>query len=260
MRRPRLPSVTMGQPMRIMVVLPRLRTRVRFIRRCGGPTGWPVHQDACDRRRLHANEQRPRPPGAAPGAGTQRWSPSPDAATLARVTIERVDPPVATDEATTLLAFLDYHRDTLRTKVDGLTQSQLAQPLIPSSLTLGGLLKHLALVEASWFGEVLHGRPMGQPWDSVDWDGDPDWEFRTAADDSPEQLGAMLDAAVEQSRRNIEEALLAGGLDQLSVGLDRKGGQRFSLRWILLHLIEEYARHNGHADYLREAIDGVTGE
>ena len=176
------------------------------------------------------------------------------------MTIERIDPPLATDEATTLLAFLDYHRDTVRMKTDGLTQEQLAQPLAPSNLTLGGLLKHLALDEASWFGEVLHGRPMGDPWDSVDWDADPDWEFRTAADDSPEQLRALFDAAVEQSRRNIDEALADGGLDQLSVTLDRKENQRFSLRWILLHLIEEYARHNGHADYLREAIDGVTGE
>ncbi|MEO6998807.1 MAG: DinB family protein [Terracoccus sp.] len=176
------------------------------------------------------------------------------------MTTERIDPPLAADEASTLLAYLDYQRDTLRMKVVGLTQAQLAQPLAPSSLTLGGLQKHLALVEASWFGEVLHGRPMGEPWDSVDWDADPDWEFRTAADDRPEQLRAMLDAAVEQSRRNIDEALASGGLDQLSVGLDRKGNQRFSLRWILLHLIEEYARHNGHADYLREAIDGVTGE
>ncbi len=172
----------------------------------------------------------------------------------------RTDPPIATDEATTLLAFLDYHRDTLRMKTAGLTQVQLAQLVAPSTLTLGGLLKHLALVEASWLSEVLHGRPMGEPWDSVDWDADPDWEFRTAADDSPEQLQAMLDAAVEQSRRNVDEALSAGGLDQLSVGLDRKHNQQFSLRWILLHLIEEYARHNGHADYLREAVDGETGE
>ena len=188
------------------------------------------------------------------------WSVSPGRATLAGVTIDRTDPPLATDEATTLLAFLDYHRDTLRIKTDGLTKAQLAQPVPPSSLTLGGLLKHLALVEASWFGEVLHGRPMGQPWSEVDWDADPDWEFRTAADDSPEQLRATFDAAVEQSRRTINEAMAAGGLDHLSVGLDRKGNQRFSLRWILLHLIEEYARHNGHADYLREAVDGVTGE
>ena len=191
---------------------------------------------------------------------TISWSLSPGRVRLCRMDVLRTDPPLATDEATTLVAFLDYHRDTLRMKTEGLTQAQLAQSLAPSSLTLGGLLKHLALVEASWFGEVLHGRPMGEPWDSVDWDADPNWEFRTAADDSPEQLRAMLDAAVEQSRRNIDEALAAGGLDQLSVALDRKENQQFSLRWILLHLIEEYARHNGHADFLREAIDGVTGE
>src|SRR6476661_6466759 len=88
----------------------------------------------------------------------------------------RTDPPLAADEATTLVAFLDYHRDTLRMKTEGLTAEQLAQPLAPSSLTLGALLKHVALNEASWFGEVLHGRPMPEPWASADWDADRDWE------------------------------------------------------------------------------------
>jgi uncharacterized damage-inducible protein DinB len=176
------------------------------------------------------------------------------------MTIERTDPPLATDEATMLVAFLDYHRDTLRIKADGLTAEQLAQTLPPSTLTLGGLLKHVALNEASWFGRVLHGRPMGEPWDSVDWDADPDWELTTAKDDSPEQLRHLMDEAVDQARRNIDEALAAGGLEQLSVGSSRKEGKQFSLRWILLHMIEEYARHNGHADLIRESIDGATGE
>ena len=174
--------------------------------------------------------------------------------------VERIDPPLAADEATTLVAFLDYHRDTLRMKVDGLTAEQLSRTHPPSTLTLGGLLKHVALNEASWFGRVLHGRDLGDPWDAVDWDADPDWELRTAADDSPQELRRLMDDAVAQARRDIDAALAEGGLEHLSVVSARKEGRRFSLRWILLHMIEEYARHNGHADLIRESIDGATGE
>ncbi len=176
------------------------------------------------------------------------------------MTIDRTSPPLAADEATTLVAFLDYHRDTLRMKADGLGAKQLAQPLPPSTLTLGALLKHVALNEASWFGEVLHGRPMPEPWASADWEADRDWEMTSAADDSPEALRRLMDEAVEQARRDIDAALAQGGLEFRSVTLSRKENQQFTLRWILLHMIEEYARHNGHADLLREAVDGVTGE
>ena len=173
---------------------------------------------------------------------------------------ERTDPPLAADEATTLVAFLDFHRDTLRRKTEGLTAEQLAQTLPPSSLTLGALLKHVALNEASWFGEVLHGRPMPEPWASADWDADRDWEMTSARDDSPEELRRIMDVSVEQARLDIEAALAEGGLEFRSATLSRKENQTFSLRWVLLHMIEEYARHNGHADFLREAVDGVTGE
>jgi uncharacterized damage-inducible protein DinB len=173
---------------------------------------------------------------------------------------QRTDPSLAADEATTLVAFLDYHRDTLRLKTEGLTAEQLDQRLAPSTLTLGALLKHVALNEASWFGEVLHGRPMPEPWASADWDADRDWEMTSARDDSPEELRRLMDASVDQARRDIDAALAEGGLDFLSAKLSRKEDQQFSLRWILLHMIEEYARHNGHADFLREAVDGVTGE
>ena len=126
-------------------------------------------------------------------------------------------------------------------------------------MTLGGLLKHLALVEDSWFGERLLGRPEGPPWDGVDWDADPDWEWRTAADDSPESLRTLWEASVARSRDAVEEAVADGGLDRPADGALRDG-TRPSLRWILVHMIEEYARHNGHADLLREQVDGVTGE
>lgn len=176
------------------------------------------------------------------------------------MTIERSDPPLVADEATMLRAFLDHHRDTLRMKTHGLSADQLRRTHPPSTLTLGGLLKHVALDEASWFGRVLHGRPMGEPWDSVDWGADPDWEFHSASGDSPEELRSVMDDAVAQADRDIEEALAAGGLEQLSVTPSRHTGTPFSLRWILLHMIEEYARHNGHADLIRESIDGTTGE
>jgi len=176
------------------------------------------------------------------------------------MTISRTDPPLDADEATTLVAFLDYHRDTLRRKTEGLTGEQLAQPLAPSTLTLGALLKHLALVEASWFGEVLHGRPMPEPWASADWDANRDWEMTSSRVDSPEELRRLLDESIAQARRDIDAALAQGGLGFRSATLSRKENQQFTLRWILLHLIEEYARHNGHADFLREAVDGVTGE
>ncbi|UMG91482.1 DinB family protein [Nocardioides sp. TF02-7] len=162
---------------------------------------------------------------------------------------------------TTVRAYLDYHRDTLRWKVDGLTREQLAQTLPPSTMTLGGMLKHLALVEWSWFERVLHGRPPVSPFVDVDWDADPDWDWHSAVDDSPEQLRQWFDEAVARADAAIDEALAAGkGLDVESALPSRREEGHFTLRWILLHMIEEYARHNGHADLLREAIDGRTGE
>lgn len=179
------------------------------------------------------------------------------------MTIERTDPPLTADELTTLLAYLDYHRDTLRLKTAGLDAEQLNRTLPPSSLTLGGLLKHLSLVESNWLNVVLMGRPDAEPWASVDWEADVDWDFHSAADDSPEQLHRLFDATVVESGRIIDEVVASDGdraLEHLSVRTDRKAGKQFSLRWILVHLVEEYARHNGHADFLRESIDGQTGE
>jgi uncharacterized damage-inducible protein DinB len=171
----------------------------------------------------------------------------------------RREPPLAGDEAATLLGFLDYQRATLAWKCEGLDEAGLRATTAASSITLGGLLKHLALVEEDWFSGSLHGRPMGEPWDAVDWKADPDWEWRSAAADPPEQLWQMWRDAVRRSHAAVEEALTQGGLDQLA---ERRfsDGRSPSLRWILAHMIEEYARHNGHADLLRESIDGATGE
>lgn len=168
----------------------------------------------------------------------------------------RVDPRYADDEATMLRAYLDYHRATFRWKTGGLTQAQLGQPLPSSSLTLAGLVKHAALNEYWWFGVTLVGSEMAPPFTDVDFDADPQWEFRTALDDSPEALHELFDRAVAASDAAITSV---GDLDAEGVRRD-KTGERATLRWILLHMIEEYARHNGHVDLIREAIDGLTGE
>ena len=175
--------------------------------------------------------------------------------------IERRDPPLRADEATTLLSYLDYHRDTFRMKTEGLDAAQLAATLAPSDMTLGGMVKHLALVESNWFNDVLMGRDEVEPWASVDWEADRDWDWHSAVDDSPEDLRRLFDVSVAASDAIIAEALADGGLDRESVVVSRREGEgTFSLRWILVHMIEEYARHNGHADLIRESVDGLTGE
>jgi hypothetical protein len=174
--------------------------------------------------------------------------------------IDRSDPPLRANEADTLLGYLDYQRNTLRRKAFDLNSDQLSATLPPSTMTLGGMLKHLALVETWWFNEVFLGNPQIEPWASVDWDADEDWDWHSAADDSPEELFATFDAAAAASDEIIHAALADGGLDRLSVRESRRAEGLFSLRWIIVHMIEEYARHNGHADLLRESIDGVTGE
>jgi len=170
----------------------------------------------------------------------------------------RVLPPLRGDEVTLLRSFLDIHRDTLRWKCSGLTQEQLNRTLPPSDMTLGGMMKHLASVESGWF-EGFAGRPSMPPFDTVDWDADPDWEWHTANDDTPAELRRLFDDSVRRSDLVIDEALAGPGLDGLSVETNRDG-EHFSLRRIMLHMIEEYARHNGHADLIRQSIDGQTGE
>jgi uncharacterized damage-inducible protein DinB len=171
----------------------------------------------------------------------------------------RPEPPVGADEASTLLGFLDYQRATLAWKTGGLGADGLSATVAASTMTLGGILKHLAWVEDHWFSRYLGGNEPGAPWNVVDWDADPDWEWHSAADDTPEHLVALWEDAVTRSRAAVAGALPNGGLDQLA---KRRwpDGRSPNLRWIVCHMIEEYARHNGHADLLREAVDGATGE
>jgi uncharacterized damage-inducible protein DinB len=171
----------------------------------------------------------------------------------------RPEPPLAADEASTLLGFLDFQRATLAWKCAGLDSAGLRATVGRSSMTLGGMLKHLAYVEDQWFSRSLHGREPQPPWDTVDWKADRDWDWNSAATDTPEQLRALWQDAVTRSRSLVAEALDDGGLDRLA-RRTWPDGRAPSLRWILVHMVEEYARHNGHADLLRESVDGQTGE
>lgn len=171
----------------------------------------------------------------------------------------RPEPPVAAGEVDTLLGFLDYQRATLEWKTRGLGADGLGARTAASTMTLGGLLKHMAWVEEHWFSHRLHGREFGPPWNEVDWAADNRWEFTSAAGDPPDQLRALWLRAVEVSRADVLRAIDGGGLDMLCAR-PWPNGESPSLRWVLVHMIEEYARHNGHADLLRESVDGETGE
>jgi hypothetical protein len=171
----------------------------------------------------------------------------------------RPEPPLAADEAETLVGFLEYQRATFAWKCRGLDATGLNTSVGVSTMTLGGMLKHLALVEDSKFSQWLHGREPDALWAGVDWDADPDWEWHSAVDNTPDELLAIWQESVVRARAGLAEALAGGGL----AGLAKRpwpDGRAPSLRWILCHMIEEYARHNGHADLIRESVDGETGE
>jgi hypothetical protein len=170
-----------------------------------------------------------------------------------------VEPPVAGGEVDTLLGELERVRRYIAWKCGGLDPAGSRATLGPSTMTLGGLLKHLALCEDHMFSVKLHGQDPQPPWNTVDWDADPDWEWHSAAADSPEQLMSLWHDAVRRSRALVAEALAAGGLDQ-PASFTARDGQAPSLRRLLVDMIEEYARHVGHADLIRESVDGLVGE
>ncbi|GAA4117023.1 DinB family protein [Knoellia locipacati] len=168
------------------------------------------------------------------------------------------EPPLAGSEAEQVLGALDRLRWTFRFKTDGLDAAGLNQRIGASTLTLGRLLKHLAAVEDDWFHRKLAGDPMPAVWEGNGWDDDDDWELTSADGDEPAALYALWDGAVARSRARVAAALEVGGLDQdVSAG---SADQRANLRRLLLDTIEEYGRHTGHADLLREAVDGRVGE
>jgi hypothetical protein len=168
--------------------------------------------------------------------------------------------PLAGDETATLLGSLERERRTFAWKCGGLDAAGLRATTAASTMTLGGLLKHLALIEDDYFSRRLRDGTLGPPWDAVDWDADPDWEWHSAAEDTPEQLMSLWEGAVARSRAVLAETLAQGGLDQLVTRVTNDRGESPSLRRTLIDIIEEYSRHVGHADILREAVDGLVGE
>lgn len=171
------------------------------------------------------------------------------------------EPPFHGDEADAVFGALDRLRTTFRWKCADLDDAGLAARTAASSLTLGGLLKHLALVEDLYFQVKILGNPMPAPWDAVDWDVAPEgWEFSSAAQDTPAQLYALWDAAVARSREAVSEIRVRGGLDAPAELTLLPDGGHPNVRRLVMDLVEEYGRHTGHADILREAVDGRTGE
>ena len=160
------------------------------------------------------------------------------------------------DERTMICEFLDEQRTVLESKVSGLSIEELSRTVASSTMTLAGLTKHLALVEDSWFQDDFLGLGDPEPWASAPFDEDNDWDWHSAVNDEPAYLISLYHTACERSRAAVEAAF---SLDTLAAKPDRRTGGPISLRWILLHMIEETARHNGHADLLRESIDGATG-
>jgi Protein of unknown function (DUF664) len=169
------------------------------------------------------------------------------------------EPPLAGNEVEQLLGALDRLRTTFRWKADGLEADGLNARIGASELTLGKLLKHLAACEDAMFTRKLTGDPIGAPWDAMGWDPDGSWAFTFQATESPEELYALWDGAVARSHIRLSAVLTTGGLDQ-PVHLLWPGRGHLSLRRLLCDLLEEYGRHTGHADLLREAVDGVVGE
>jgi hypothetical protein len=167
--------------------------------------------------------------------------------------VERSDPPFVNDERPMLDAWLDHQRATLAVKCDGLAPEQLRERAVPpSSLTLLGLVRHMAEVERGWFQRAFADEDTPPLFYS---EADPDGDFNNVNDADPDGAFSAWHEACERARAI---AASAGSLDDIA--RNPKNRDRISLRWIMVHMIEEYARHNGHADFLRERIDGVVGD
>ena len=170
----------------------------------------------------------------------------------------RPEPPAIADEADTLLGFLNFLRATIAWKTDGLTDEQLSVSLPPSTMTLGGLLSHLAFAEDFWFNYTIGRKDPIEPFLSADWEADRDYDWTSASERTGDELRALWKGSIEHSTKLIDGLLeYQPGAMEAAHGPE---GRRVSLRWVLTHMIEEYARHAGHADLLRESIDGLVGE
>ena len=202
----------------------------------------------------------PRQPRRAPGSSrvlcrTARTRPHPAA------TMHEIDP--RSEEPGSRLGALSTYGSIwicgsvscLGSGAPGVHAAGLTATVGASSMTLGGLLKHQGRSEDYWFSHQLLGRDIGVPWDSLDWASDWKWD---STGDTPQDLWALWEQNVERSRAALEEVLRSDGLGGV-VGA-AANVEPASVRWVLCHMIEEYARHNGHADLLRESVDGQTGE
>jgi len=169
----------------------------------------------------------------------------------------QIELPTAGSEIETLLGALDRNRRTFAWKCFGLSAEEMRRTLGPSTMTLGGLVKHVALVEDYYFSLGL-GEHMPKPWSDVDFDADPDWDWHSAAEDSPEELQSLWEAAAGRSRAAVATFLTEESAD--SRVRWSEGTERPNLRRVLVDMVEEYARHTGHADLIRESIDGLVGE
>ncbi len=162
------------------------------------------------------------------------------------------DIPLVADELTMLNAFLDYYRAALLDRAWGLDAGQLAVRLEPSTLTIGGLLTHMAMVEYNWYRSRFAGGEQHEMFTSLDWDADRDAEMALATTLTVDEIVAVFTESVADSRAHVAAA---ASLDDLSAK-PNNDGEHWNLRWIMIHMIEEYARHCGHADLIRESIDG----
>jgi len=173
--------------------------------------------------------------------------------------VEEADTSPAGGDARSVLAVLERNRRTFAWKTSGLDAAGLRATTAASAMTLGGLIKHVALVEADWLAVKLAGQGYGPPWDALDFEADPDWEWRTGALDPPDDVYAVWRDAVDRSRALVTDVIKERGLDGLA-SFTWPDGRTPTIRDMLLDMIEEYARHTGHADILREAVDGRVGE
>jgi uncharacterized damage-inducible protein DinB len=162
---------------------------------------------------------------------------------------KRSEPPEVADERESLTTWLDYHRDTLLWKLEGLDDEQLRRPMVPSGTSLLGLVKHLAAVEYGWFCDTFGREVEPLPFD----DDDPDADLRIRPEETTEEVLAFYGRARAAADRVIDE------LEVEDTGT-AWFGEAVTLRWVLIHMVEETARHAGHADIVRELIDGMAGD
>jgi uncharacterized damage-inducible protein DinB len=162
---------------------------------------------------------------------------------------KRYGTPVAGTEKEVLTGFLDHYRATILAICEGLSDEDLRRPMVPSGTTLLGMIKHLAYVERGWFRETIAGDQVEYPFDAED----PDADLRIERHESTEEILDLYRSECSRSRQIIGTV----SLDDLVKGEERSAD--YNVRWVIVHMIEETARHAGHADIIREQLDGSTG-